>query len=162
MEDGIWHVQSWYWCDSWLLTSQGSFCSLPIFSLTEWWVGLSHILQWVKSSKSVHKDSSSAQLLWSTYPLVLPEVELENGDMAVQHQLPLGASWTWTREPRAAPLNIAARLLLLQWWLLCSALCGRTQIPSLITDAKSWLWRNAVHFAARWKRITPKREANLI
>lgn len=78
---------------TWLLTSQGSCCSLPIFSLTRWWVGLSHILQWVKSSKSVHKDSSSAQLLWNPHALALPEVELENGDMAVQHQPPLGASW---------------------------------------------------------------------
>lgn len=121
MEDGIWHVQSWYWYDSWLLTSQCSFCSLPIFSLTEWWVGLSHILHWVKSSKSVHKDSSSAQFLWNTYPLALPEVELENGDVAVQHQPPLGASWDQRAQASfeyccsPAPLTVLAALQSFLW-----------------------------------------------
>lgn len=117
---GLWRME----CDmfragtasSWLLTSQGSCCSLPTFSLTGWWVGLSHILQWVKSSKSIHKDSSSAQLLWSTHPFTLPKVELENGHMAAQHQPPLGASWD--RDPRPAPV-ILMLLSPLTGWLLC-------------------------------------------
>lgn len=55
-------------------------------------VGLSHLLQWIKSSKSVYIDPSSAQLLWKLHPLALPKVELEDMDV-VQHRQPLKVSW---------------------------------------------------------------------
>lgn len=125
---GLWRMESDMFragaANSWLLTSQGSCCSLPTFSLTGWWVGLSHIPQWVKSSKSIHKDSSSAQFLWSTHPFTLPEVELENGHMAAR------SSHLWGQagiETPGSTCEYWCSPAPLTGWLLCTALCGTTQ-----------------------------------
>lgn len=126
---GLWRMESDVFRagtdNSWLLTLQGSCCSLPICSLTGWWVGLSHILQWVKSS--VYSQRFKLSPIALEHPSI-GFVRSGTGEWAHGSSAPATSGGRLgTREPRPAPLSIDAPLLLLQWWLLCSALYGRTQ-----------------------------------